>query len=87
MPIQREREIEQNFQFFQEAVSSLLPSHYGEFALLRNKEIKGVFPKAIEAMTEGYNRFEDGLFSVQRVIDRPLDLGFMSYGSDDRTAD
>jgi hypothetical protein len=35
-------------------------------------------------MTEGHNRFGDGNFSVQRVTDRPLDLGFLSYASGDR---
>jgi len=79
----RQREIEQNFKAFEGLVASLMPQHAGEFALLRAKELVGVFPTAVDAMTEGYHRFGDGLFSIQRVIDRPVDLGFISYAGGD----
>lgn len=67
-------------------IASLLPAHSGEFALLRQRELVDVFPRAIDAMSEGYHRFDDGLFSVQRITDRPLDLGFLSYATDERIA-
>lgn len=86
MESQRDQEITQNFEFFQTRVESLLPKHFGEFALLRNRSIIGLFPSAVEAMSQGYDKYEDGIFSVQRVINRPLDLGFLSYGTSDRVA-
>jgi hypothetical protein len=82
--VQRRREIEENFRAFEGFLGSLLPERAGQFALLRHKELVEVFPTAIEALAEGHNRFDDGLFSVQRVTDRPLDLGFLSYASGDR---
>ena len=84
MVAERRREIEQNFQAFEGLVASLLPGRKGEFALLHARELIGVFPSAIDAMTEGYHRFSDGLFSIQRVIDRPVDLGFISYAAGER---
>jgi len=82
----RELEIERNFEYFQTVLSSLLPEHYGEFALLHDKKIVGLYTHALKAMSEGYIRYADGSFSVQRVINRPLDLGFLSYGANDRTS-
>lgn len=81
---QRKHEIEQNFNAFQGLVASLLPEHFGEYALLRGRELVQVFPRVFDAMSEGHGRFADGLFSVQRVIDHPLDLGFLSYAEDER---
>jgi hypothetical protein len=80
----KEREIENNFTYFQSVVGSLINDHAGEFALLRDRKIIDFFPSAIDAMSEGHHRFQDGLYSIQRVIDRPLDLGFLSYGESDR---
>ena len=87
MAAEQRREIEQNFRVFEGCLATLLPAHAGEFALLHSGELIGVFPSAVDAMTEGYHRFgEDGLFSIQRVIDRPVDLGFVSYAAGERDA-
>ena len=83
----REAAIRQNFHYFQSVVSSLMSRHAGEYALLHAKSVVEVFPRPIDALEAGYARFSDGLFSVQKVIDRPLDLGFLSYGSGERKAD
>jgi hypothetical protein len=83
---QHRREIEENFSAFEGLLDTLLPARAGEFALLRHRDLVEVFPTAKEALTEGHQRFPDGLFSVQRVTDRPLDLGFLSYASGDRDA-
>jgi hypothetical protein len=80
----REREIEQNFRYFQEVVDDLMKHHAGEYALLHRRTVVEVFKRPIEALEAGYERFTDGMFSIQKVIDRPLDLGFMSYGAGDR---
>ena len=84
MSAERRHEIEQNFRAFESYVSTLLPDHAGEFALLSGRELIGVYPRAFEAMSVGHDRFGDGNFSVQRITTRPLDLGFLSYASSDR---
>lgn len=80
----REAEIRQNFHFFQGVVSQYMGEHAGEFALLRHRAVVGFFARPYDAMKEGHDRFDDELFSVQRVVDRPLDLGFLSYASGER---
>lgn len=79
--VNQEREIEENFLFFQTAVPSLIADHSGEFALLRHKRIVSLFPTAALAAAAGHQKFSDSVFSVQRVIDKPYDLGFLSDGS------
>jgi hypothetical protein len=61
--------------------------HAGEYALLRAKSLVEIFPKPFDALQAGINQFADGIFSVQKVIDRPLDLGFVSYGASDGAVD
>ena len=87
MPDTRETVIRQNFEYFQSVVGDLMERHAGEYALLHAKAVVDVFTKPIQALEAGYARFSDGQFSVQKVIDRPLDLGFISYGSGERESD
>jgi hypothetical protein len=80
----RREEIERNFTAFESLLGGLLPEKAGQFALLSNRKLIGVFSNAIDALTEGHDRFGDGNFSVQRITNRPLDLGFLSYASGER---
>lgn len=87
MPEDREAAIRRNFDYFQGIVGTLMESHAGKYALLRSASLVDVFSRPIEALEAGYDRFADGMFSVQKVTDRAFDLGFMSYGSGERAAD
>lgn len=80
----RRHQIERNFAAFESLLGSLLPQKAGQYALLSDSELKGVFPSAVDALTEGNERFGDGNFSVQRITNRPVDLGFLSYASGER---
>jgi hypothetical protein len=81
-----DREIQQNYLFFQSVVGTLVAKHCGEFALIHKKQIVGLYPIAMDAVAEGHKRFAENPFSVQRVLDHPLDLGFLSYVSNDEQA-
>ncbi len=82
MPDPRKTQIEENYQFFQTVVASLMSEHGGKYALLHSKELVGVFARPVDAAIEGQRRFSDGSFSIQRITDRPVDLGFLSNGAD-----
>lgn len=73
------RELDQNFDFFNRHLMEFLAKERGRFALLRHQSVEAFFDDAAEAELEGYRRFADGLFSVQEVNDRPVDLGYMNY--------
>ncbi|MGP1282018.1 MAG: hypothetical protein ACTS1X_03485 [Parasphingopyxis sp.] len=87
MPKERETALRENFHYFQGVVKSLMESHAGQYALLHSKSVIDIFPRPIEALQAGHTQFADGMFSVQKVTDRPFDLGFMSYGSGERPTD
>jgi hypothetical protein len=81
-----ENAIRKNFDYFQDVVMNWMPNHAGQFALLRDGGLVDFFDAPSEAIKLAVERFEDGQFSIQRVIDRPVDLGFLSYALGDRAA-
>lgn len=73
-----EHEIQRNLFAFLPKLKALLPEHEGSFAVLHNEEIVGIYEKLSEALRDAQRRFEDGLFSIQRVTDKPVELGMFS---------
>jgi hypothetical protein len=77
-------EIDRNLFAFLPQLSELLPEHEGSFALLRNQRIEGIHKKLSEALNAGYSLFSDGLFSIQKITDRPLELGMFGHADHSR---
>lgn len=75
----RDQEIEQNYTAFSKKLPELLETHAGKFALLRSGDIVEFFDTARDAYVYGQREFEDGLFSVQEVNDKVIDLGWFSH--------
>jgi hypothetical protein len=75
----KQSEIDSNLVFFQEKLPELLASHAGKYVLLRHREIVGIYDTALDAQVTGQKFYADGLFSVQRITDEPIDLGFFSH--------
>jgi hypothetical protein len=74
------KQVETNYKAFQEKLPSLLTTFRGKFALMRDGQIIEFFDTARDAYIAGQKIFkEDQLFSVQEVIETPVDLGFFSY--------
>lgn len=74
------QQVENNYKAFQVQLPSLLSSHRGKFALMRDGQIIEFFDTARDAYVAGQKMFsKDRLFSVQEVIDTPIDLGFFSH--------
>jgi len=80
MPDPIREQIESNYTAFQSQLPSLLTSHQGKFALMRDGQIVEFFDTARDAYIAGQKVFEDDLlFSIQEVIETPVDLGFFSH--------
>ncbi|WP_299321537.1 hypothetical protein [Parasphingopyxis sp.] len=75
----QEREVDQNYDFFQRNLSKFIDDHRGEFALLKSCEIIEFFATPGEAYRNAKAKFADGVFSIQEVTDEPIDLGFFSH--------
>lgn len=78
----RELEIRRNYAFFKDLVSSAMADHSGETALIHKCSIIDYYSTAGEAVRAGMDRFGELPFSIQRVIDKPIDLGFLSHATD-----
>ena len=75
----REAEADRNFETFKSLLPDLLKEHGGKYALMRQGKLVQVLDTARDAMVVGHAQFEDGLFSVQEITDRAVDLGFYSH--------
>ena len=78
MDVDRQAEIDRNYDFFQRNLSRFLKDHEGEFVLIRNKGVIEFYADIGTAFREGLAKFEDRLFSVQEVTREPVELGNMS---------
>ena len=81
-----ETEVDRNFEAFEAMLHGILPIHRGEFALMNNGKVLSYFPSEADALAAGRRMFDDGVFSVQEVTDRPVDLGFFSHAINPRIA-
>jgi hypothetical protein len=74
-----EAEIDANYDFFRRTLGDYLPEHHRQYAVIRHKRIVGFFDAVAEAGDAARRAYPDGLFSIQQVMDEPIDLGFFSH--------
>jgi hypothetical protein len=78
-------QVRANYSAFERKLPTLLTSQRGKFALMRHGEIVEFFDTARDAFVAGQKLFAgDQLFSVQEVIETPIDLGFFSHAGPQR---
>ena len=82
MRVTRDIEIRRNYDYFKSIVGTLMSDHSGEVALIHDQNVVAFYPTAIDAVQAGSKRFGDVPFSIQEVVDHPIDLGFLSHASD-----
>ena len=84
MPELRQEHIRRNYEVFQAQLRQLMGTHRGKFALMHESEIVEFFDTARDAYVAGQKLFPVGLFSVQEVVETPVDLGFFSHAMSQR---
>ena len=72
------KEVDRNYDFFKTQVSKLKSEHLNKFALLHDKKIEDFFTSD-DAIKIGTEKYGEGNFSVQKVNDIPIELGYQSY--------
>ena len=73
-------QIDLNYKAFQEKLPELMKTHAGKFALLHDGEVVAFFDSAGDAYFAGTKMFTGGQsFSIQEVVQQPINLGFFSY--------
>jgi hypothetical protein len=72
-------QVDENYDAFMRMLSSLLPEHRDQYALMRDREVAGFYDTPRQALEAAAQKFPDGIFSIQDVTDEPIDLGFWSH--------
>lgn len=72
-------EVDKNFEAFQRLLPELIETHHGKFALMRGKKIVQIFDTVHDAVVFAKEKFEDDLFSVQKITNQAADLGIFSH--------
>ena len=76
----QKNQVEINYLAFEKKLPELLTLHRGKFALMRDEKIIDFFDTVSDAYVAGKKLFEkDQLFSIQEVVDIPVNLGIYSY--------
>lgn len=76
---ERTAEIDKNFQAFKKLLPTIKSLHSGEYALLRKRKILRYFASASDAFIYAEKKYSDGVFSIQKVTDAVVDLGYFSH--------
>lgn len=76
---ERKAEIHRNYRAFKEMLPSLMAEHSGKFVLLRDKKIIDYFDSSLDAIEYADKEYTDGMYSIQEVTDRVVDLGYFSH--------
>ncbi len=73
------REVDANYDYFTRSLTTLLPDHLGQYALLKSRRIVEFFDTPAEAYRHAISQFGASGFSIQEVTEEPIDLGFFSH--------
>jgi hypothetical protein len=77
--INKQREIDDNYQAFSQKLPELVKTCEGKFVLMRHRQFIEFFDTARDAILYANKTYDDGLFSVQEVTERTIDLGWFSH--------
>ena len=75
-PPSARQEVDRNYDVFVEIQPTLLAEHTNKYALMSGGELVGVYSTLDDAYTTARKFLTDGRFSVQKITNIPVDLGF-----------
>ena len=74
-----QKEVDANFEAFQKVLPDLFPYEADRWALMRHGECVDFYDTLRDAETAGRAMYKDRIFSVQKVSDAVVDLGWFSH--------
>ncbi len=74
-----QKEVDANYDAFIKMLPSLLAMHRGQFALLKSQRVVGIYSSAADARTAAEAFIEDKIYSIQKITDVAIDLGYFSH--------
>jgi hypothetical protein len=73
----QEDQVKINYDAFKKLLPSLLKDE-NKYALLRDAELIAVYDTMSDAVTTANKLYDDGLWSIQRITEKPINLGYRS---------
>ena len=77
----KDAELSQNYEAFMEKLQdnpNMLATHKDKYALMRHKEIIKIYDTIQEAIIAAETKYKDGLFSIQKITNTKISLGYHS---------
>ncbi len=75
----QQEQVELNFKVFSEKLPELIKTQMNKYALMRDGEIIEIYNSWEDAHKTGLRFYEDELFSIQKITNNSVDLGFFSH--------
>ncbi|MDR3195367.1 MAG: hypothetical protein LBT58_01010 [Endomicrobium sp.] len=72
-----QEEVDANYEFFKTQLNQTVADHLGQYVLLKNKTIVDYFDTLDDAQKYADTLYKDGLYSIQKVENAVLNLGFI----------
>lgn len=79
-----DEELDRNYDAFKAALPEIIDQFRDAYALVRDGSVLSIYDTMKDAYQAGWRRFGDDLFSVQKVTDEVVNLGYFSYVDDSR---
>lgn len=83
---QRCAEIERNYSQFLMLKDTIDKSHENDFVIMKDGRIIQFCQTILEADSKAKELFQDGIYSIQQVNPKPVELGFFSHAINPRVA-
>ena len=75
----QQEEIERNMAAFELKLPELVLTHHGKYAVLRHQAVRGIYDTLHDAHLSAEQHYTDGLYSIQKITQRPESLGIFSH--------
>ena len=79
--IEKQQEIDQNYEAFLKMLPSIMLKNSGKYVVMKDQKPIEFFDTARDALIYANNKYSDGLFSIQEVTNKIIDLGWISHAS------
>ena len=76
---EHQREVDNNYEAFKKLLPGIIQYHRDKYALMKDGKIISYYSTAEDARITGERFLEGGPYSVQKVTDSAIDLGFFSH--------
>jgi hypothetical protein len=75
--VTQEEQVKFNYEAFKKLLPSLLKDA-NKYALMRDGEVIAIYDTMPDAVTTAQKLFPDGRWSIQKITDQPINLGYRS---------